>query len=142
MQEESKQLEQINQFGEPIGFEPEESDNMLDLSALIDDSFITTTTTATPSTTTTTTTTTTTEIPITTFNWFTSTPSTRRPTTLKSASADFVPSAEGEGFMEITVSGSMGAGTGINKKIQGKDSIAKKKHFILTGFQHQVKSIS
>ena len=107
---EAKDLEQINQFE---AFQPDDSDdNMLDLSSFIDDSFFTTTT----STITTTTTTTTTDVPITTFNWFTSTPSTRRTTlastrrktTTAKSNTEFVPSSEGEGFLEITVSGSMG----------------------------------
>jgi len=105
LQEETKQVEQSNQFREQ-DFGVGDSENVLDLS-LIDDAFFTTTTTAS--------TTTTTDFPITTFNWFTSTPSTKRPTSTKKSSK-FVPSAEGEGFLEITVSGAMGPG---NKKLPG-----------------------
>jgi hypothetical protein len=103
LKEDSRPLEEeIEQFRHQV-LGQEESENVLDLSSLIDDAFIS----ATTASSTTTTTTTTTEVPITTFNWFTSTPSTRRPMKKK---PDFVPSQEGEGFLEITVSGSMGPG--------------------------------
>ena len=106
LQEETRQNEQINNILRDQNLGMEDAENVLDLSSFIDDAFVTTTPT------TTTTTTTTTDFPITTFNWFTSSPSTKRPTTTKTTTnkkpSKFVPSAEGEGFLEITVSGSMG----------------------------------
>ena len=98
LQEETRQNEQINNILRDQNLGMEDAENVLDLSSFIDDSFVTTTTT--------------TDFPITTFNWFTSSPSTKRPTTTKTTTnkkpSKFVPSAEGEGFLEITVSGSMG----------------------------------